>query len=378
MSNLPVHSHLGASSYHRWRACPGSIREIKKAPPQVSSVYADEGTRAHEMAADWLTGKGPNAKNSTEYEMMEAVDVYVTYIKELCQAGKENQLLVEHRFDLSKLYPMLYGTADAVIWKPGIKELEVVDYKHGQGVPVDVVENEQLQYYALGALLSLPNLRVSEVKITIVQPRCFHVDGPIRSWSIPALELLDFAADLVDAAKATEKPDASLKSGDHCRFCPASAQCPELSKKALETAKEVFTPALSYDPQKLSDTLHALPQIESWIKSVREFAYNEANKGKCPPGWKLVAKRAMRRWMGEVTPELLNKNFGISVHQLVTEPELKSPAQVEKFCTKEQKTKLAKYMISESSGTTLVEEADGRPPVSSLEQAKNVFEVIGG
>ena len=43
------HSELGASACARWSVCPGSVvpsRGIER----KSSVYADEGTAAHELA----------------------------------------------------------------------------------------------------------------------------------------------------------------------------------------------------------------------------------------------------------------------------------------------------------------------------------------
>ena len=42
MADKP-HAILGASSSHRWLACPGSIR-LSAGMPGTSSVYADEGT----------------------------------------------------------------------------------------------------------------------------------------------------------------------------------------------------------------------------------------------------------------------------------------------------------------------------------------------
>ena len=189
---------------------------------------------------------------------------------------------------------------------------------------------------------------------------------------MPAIDLIDFAADIYYAAKRTEDPDAPLVPGDHCRFCPGAGTCPAIHKKALALAKTEFTPALSYDPVKLSETLNMLPAMEAWIKSVREFAYREADHGRVPPGFKLVAKRATRKWKlheDEIASALFNANVPLD---LVFEKKLLSPAQIEKFLSKDQKKVLQSLVSAESSGSTLAPETDKRPALT----ATNEFTVI--
>jgi hypothetical protein len=73
------HSRIGASSMHRWATCPGSVR-LSKDMPNISSSYAEEGTRAHELAELILTGK--DVPGDVDPEMLEAVMVYVDAIRE--------------------------------------------------------------------------------------------------------------------------------------------------------------------------------------------------------------------------------------------------------------------------------------------------------
>ena len=47
-----AHSKIGASSKDRWSQCPGSVR-LSEGIPSISSAYAEEGTLAHSLAADW-------------------------------------------------------------------------------------------------------------------------------------------------------------------------------------------------------------------------------------------------------------------------------------------------------------------------------------
>lgn len=374
MNQLLAHSRIGASSMHRWAACPGSVR-LSQGIESKSSVYAEEGTKAHEVAATYLTtGKWPKDVDS---EMKAAVEVYTEEVLRHVDSMEhpEDGFLVEHRFDLSSIYPGLFGTADCVIYDAYERVLRVFDYKHGMGIPVEVEENEQLMYYGLGALIST-GYPCLEIELTIVQPRCPHPKGPIRKWKFPAIELIDFADDLRNFATRTEDPNAPLVPGEHCRFCPAAGVCPEIAKKAQAVAKAEFRSDLSYDPAQLSLTLEWLPAIESWIKNVREFAYAEAQHGRTPPGWKLVQKRATRKWKDQERAEkTLAHWFGNDDD--IFEKSLKSPAQIEKLLSsKKEKAKLAELVLSESSGLALAHESDPRPAVKA--DAKAEFEVISG
>ena len=118
-----------------------------------------------------------------------------------------------------------------------------LDYKHGAGIAVEVENNPQLLDYGLGALLADVH-PAKRVKLVIVQPRCDHADGPVRDWEIDAIDLLDFRADLKAYAEATQRADAVLVSGDHCKFCAAAPLCPALEKKAQAVAKLGLSGAL--------------------------------------------------------------------------------------------------------------------------------------
>lgn len=411
-----AHSKIGASSMERWAACPGSV-VLSEGIESRSSVYAVEGTAAHALAEDTLLNKGPGGDVSAwigqhfwfddhgekksvlvDEEMADAVQTYVNHIQKLVVDAAGNALgepgdgptsvsHIEHRFDLSHLHPGLFGTSDYVLWEPRAKTLHVVDYKHGAGKPVHVKGNPQLRYYAVGALMTL-NYPAEYVEITIVQPRCSHPDGPIRTERLSVLDLLDWSADLVAAAKRVEEareqyqyPDVPredwqgswLAAGEHCRWCPAASvpdRCPLLKSKAQELAKQVFAPGLPYDPAVLAETLEWLPILEAWIKNTREFAYAEAEQGRAIPGHKLVEKRATRKWRDPAEVEAQLADF-LEPAQLYSEPELRTPAEIEKLIGKGGKDIVDGLCTKQSSGHTLVPESDKRPAVKV--DAKSAF-----
>lgn len=232
-----LHSPLGASTLSRIVPCPGSVK-LCKGLPSITSKYAEEGTIAHEIAEDILFARKTLAdiEPTTLYEPIKKYIDYVFSIQNI-----HTEVFIEHKFELTQIHEEMFGTSDAVIYNRYSKKLYVVDYKNGAGVPVEVENNLQLQFYALGALLSL-KIPCETVEMVIVQPRCKHDLGPIRSWEVPSIHFVDFAADLKVYAKRTEEENAPLVGGKHCRFCPANKICDQ----AVKPEKIIKNP----DPKK--------------------------------------------------------------------------------------------------------------------------------
>lgn len=377
-----AHSHIGASSMERWQSCAGSVR-MSRGLPTVESAYAAEGTKAHALAQQILDCElagQPFAyeQDGIDPEMLEAVMVYV---KEVLSNAKGNEVLVEKRCDLSQIHPGLFGTCDNITFVKATKTLVVRDYKHGAGIPVDIHENKQLRFYGLGALLST-DFPCEKVQLTIVQPRCHHPEGPVRSETIPSLEILEFAEELKNAALATERPDAPLVPGDHCRFCPAAGVCPAIRSRAQELAKIEFSEIAegnghSFSMDELSKALAFVPIVKAWAENVDSFAYTQAQKGVKIPGYKLVAKRPIRKWTDESeVAKFVEREFTPTfVKQLYEDTPLKSVAQMEKVVNKTHWPKFAPLISKISSGEALVPESDKRPEVKILD-AKQEFDQL--
>lgn len=397
------HAELSASGAERWMTCtasPGLIRGL----PNHGSSYAAEGTAAHYIAAEcqraggWYDGLmvlgNPYPLWLGQTALVEGYEIELTEelldaVSEFLQYIKDNELegdvaLVEQSFTVAmrKLHPKFGGSTDRVMWRASERLLRVYDYKHGAGVPVDVDDNKQLKYYALGALLSNKQWNAETVELVIAQPRCDHAQGRIRSWKFKAIELLDFAADLIDAAKATEDfTVAELRpSKAACRFCPANAarKCPAIEKEthAIVAADfQVLANPENYSKVQIAEFLTKLPLVEARVAAIREFAYQEMVRGEQIPGFKLVEKRATRKWKSEDSATaVLGKMPGT-----MTEPAIKSPAQVEKSLGKKR---FAQYVDAHdlvdktSSGLTIVAESDPRSPATVAQLSD--FSVVDG
>jgi len=364
-----LHAKLSPSAAERWCVCPGSV-VLSDGLPERTSAFAEEGTEAHWVAEQILNRRPVKA----DPNMLQFVQTYTDYVEELYREGEVK--LIEQKVEA---VDGCWGTADAIVWQPATATLHIVDLKYGAGVGVEVSNNLQLKIYALAALRTT-KFKAKTVVATIVQPRFPHPDGPIRSKEYDVVDLIDFHADLMDAVKRVELarlhskpgavfvvPDPSWTWYDEylhpsekgCRWCLAAPTCPKLKTKSQELAKQVFAAGVQYSPEALAHTLDMLPVLEGWIKNVREFAYEEAEKGNAIPGYKLVEKRATRKWRDESAAVMALDGAGIDPY----EKKIISPAVAEKALGKADRALLDELTVKESSGHTLVHDSDKRDAV---------------
>ena len=261
----------------------------------------------------------------------------------------------------------MFGTADCIIYGKQSGTLYVLDYKHGQGVAVEVEDNAQLKYYALGAILEIGDKApVNKVITVVIQPRAMHADGPVRSYSYSRDEIMDFGTELIDAAHESLKPDAPRLAGDHCKFCKAAGTCSALRNDALAVAQDEFGAVKDLNdltPAEVADYLEKVPLIEEWIKSLRRHANYILESGNALPGYKLVEKRPTRRWRVENEFVAWATEEGLDDDDIY-EKKLKSPSQIERIVGK--KNLPTSLVMAVSTGTSMVADTDNRPSVATL------------
>lgn len=385
------HARLSASAAHRWMHCPGSVK-LSEGAPDSTSIHAATGTYAHTTAADCIDIDVSPAKYlgrrevvdgheiECDQEMVDAIQAYLDVIAEDKKKGDFTAAEMPLLGPLSEIDPDLGGTADYVRYRPSTKHLRVIDFKYGSGTYVEADDNTQMKIYALGALLTV-NKPAETVEVMIVQPR-FEGAKPVRAYSFKAVELLDFIADIKEAAEKTRLPDPPLAAGDWCKFCKAARTCPELERKQHALLAAEFGGALT-DYKQLAAALASVPLLKERIKAIEEFAYNEANAGRFGEehGYKLVEKRPVRKWKSEADVMEWAQANAVDCYK---PRELLSPAQLEKALAetapkgkkKEAGKVLEPFVEKVSSGTVLVPVADDRPAAKRV--SADDFAVIDG
>jgi len=321
------HAKLSASGSSKWLNCPGSV-EAESKIPNKQSVYAEEGTLAHELA-DICLKKGLEAKKYIGYdilyapeksgiiteEMAKFVQEYIDYV--LAHETKNSQLYTEDRVDFSNIVPDGFGTMDAAILDYDTGICHIFDLKYGKGVPVDAVENTQAQLYALGFYNELKCLDViKSFKIHIVQPRIFNYS----SWEITLDDLVKFGEYASKKANEALAPNAPRTPGEkQCKWCNAKATCPALKEytediisSSFEDLNEDKAKELGYSIDVTADNdlkliLDNKKLIEDYLKSVEEYVYDRVLIGEKFKGYKLVEGRSNRKWIDEAEEILKNK-----------------------------------------------------------------------
>lgn len=381
---MSAHARLSASAAHRWLHCPASLGESKP------SIHAATGTFAHEIAATCaFEGRDPQTflghKGNVDgfdiecdQEMVDAIKLYVDAVRGDMQPGDEVWAEMPLQTALQKVDEDMGGTADFVRYRPSTNHLRVWDFKYGAGVYVEVDDNSQLKIYGLGAMVEV-NKPILDVTLSIVQPR-FEGAAPVRDFDFKAVDILDFVADIREAAVRTREPNPQPVAGEQCKaFCPNARTCPELEKRQHALVAADFNDITTFDPAKLASALAAIPLVKERIKAIEEFAYAHATAGGVVPGYKLVDKRATRKWKSEGDViEWAQKN----ALDPFEKPDVLSPAQMEKRMvaagTPKKKATEAVDQFTEkvSSGTALVPESDERPAAKLI--SVDDFAVIEG
>ena len=227
-------------------------------------------------------------------EMDGYTDDYVSFVLELLNEAekidKNAKLYIEQEVDLSDFVPESFGTADALLIYGDT--IHVIDLKYGKNVLVECEGNPQTKLYSLGAISMFDCLYdFKTVKMSIFQPRM----GNVSTSEISKEELLKWAEEFVSprAALAYEGK-GEFHPGENCRFCRVRSTCRAKAKSLLELEKyEQKEPPLLTD-EEVEDVLDRVDSLVSWANQIKEYALNEALKGKVWKKHKLVAGKSNR------------------------------------------------------------------------------------
>ena len=387
MPEKELHSHIGASSAYRWINCPGSVRLYAQLPARRATEYAATGTVAHALCEECLVkGLDPERflgevreqdgfKVEVTEQMIQGVTLYVGRVRDdLARYG--GTLLVEQSFDLSWVYPGMFGRNDScIVPDQALGTLRVKDYKNGRK-PVAAQENPQVMYYGLGALGQHNLWSVEMVEMEIVQPNGIG-KSVFDTWTCRTKVLYEWAFDVLrPAAIATEAPDAPCRMGDQCIFCEAAAICPAKKEAALslldapvEAGQVATLPAVSMlTPEQLGklSAFFNSEEFQAWVKALAAEEQAMLARGVAVPGRKLieVATQGNRKWKDEEEVIKVFAEYG----EAIFSSKLLSPAQLTTMLTKTGLSKKeaqdrvnALTMRPETLVTKVVNEDDPHP-----------------
>ena len=396
-----VHALLSASSSKQWLHCPPSVR-LQENFPNESSVYAEEGTFAHEICEYKIRKylhervKRPQSEEFDTEEIEQITDVYaefvISIIEQMRENGCEPLAFVEECVDYSHIAPSGFGTADMLIIgkdADGRGLLHVCDFKTGKGVFVDADHNSQMMLYAIGALAAYGFLYDIEiVRMSIIQPRLDN----ISTFECSRQELENWGESIKPTALLAFEGKGEQHPGDWCRFCRAKPVCKACADEALALCHEDFLDldAGAFDDAteesdmtapyeadtntavfkqpglipiaELAEILPTLNRISSWIEAVFAFVSSEAiNHGVPIPGYKVVegrSKRVFTDTKAVVDTAVQNGYTDLYKQSLITLTEFEKMMGKKKF-----NELLGEYVAKPPGKLALVPESDPREPV---------------
>lgn len=388
------HSPLGASGAERWMNCVGSValiakfREILTAmgiPEEDDPDYRREGTAMHEAGEHCLrlgldtweiVGQKFN-ETVIDQPMADAIQTYL----DRCREDMDKAVVFYIEYPVSSpVHPLFYGSADFVavlslknrgamadVGLDPSECLKIKDLKGGEGIVVEPEDNPQMKYYGFGVIdeierKSAITLRDDlRVELEIVQPRAFHVDGPIRSWSTTVGEIKAWVHGVLVPAMNAVEVDDTLTPGDWCRFCPAKLVCPVLT--SLFRAACVANPkeVVNYGNEALAMSWQYRAGVKFYLKALEDETFRRLNMGN-NAGFdgiaKLVPKKSNRVWNTDAKKEATTK-FG---KDAFTPAEMKSPAELEKL-SPAAKLFVKEYAHHPDTGLTVAAWSDSKPAV---------------
>lgn len=404
---------VGGSTAARLIACPGSYQLIKQlGPVDDSSEYAEEGTALHEAMAHWLDLETPIPVTELEglifngYEMeprlvheflVPAARAFEDYYDKSRSEG-DMEYMVECKVSIILPSDLLEMLNDAVFGRADIigrtsRRTTIWDWKFGQ-VPVKALNNDQGMFYAAAALDTFPDMfGMSDnwpIEIVICQPAVYddNEPRPYDRWSTTLGEVKAFKEDLFDAIRLALDEDPPKARGDHCRFAPCKSICPlhTAPLSALATVKDEIDkiePTLIDAPEdgqiEIQDGLAEMygramdlcEVLEPWMREIRAQVHSRLEAGLPVHGYKLVPKRAQRKWLNEEAAIKLMRRLKLH-KQDQFDLKLISPAEAERrlkakkiVLTERQKSDFAAVCPAVSGGTTLAPWDDNRPPIEA-------------
>lgn len=320
------HAKLAPSSAARRMSCPGSRALEEKYPETGITPESAEGTAAHWVVECYLREDftlhpvAPNGEPITE-EMHTGADIFYHAVR------TQSQINIEQRVDVSNVHPDCWGTPDCWYIDNGV--LHVLDYKYGHGF-VEVYQNWQLLEYAAG-------LHASEsfdsVTMTVVQPRSYTQQGPVRSWTITRKELETYIGRLQRSEHLASEDNALCVPSPQCKNCRGRHACDAL-KNTVGDIVDAATARTSWEltPLQVGASLKnlraAAALLDAHITGIEEQARAMITAGTYVPGFVLKPGSSREYWTKPVEEILaMGELLGL---ELSKPTQLVTPAQARK------------------------------------------------
>lgn len=313
------HAVVSISALGMTVACNASLQLQASVPPLPETEEEAEGTAAHLVAMWAAQGRlldigekfiSDGREWTVNVEMRNGARIYAQAI-----GAPDAGLRLEQPVRATRIHPTeCWGTPDAArTWKKVFIDDEknvvrIGDYKYGHRF-VEVFENLQLIGYAVGEMerLGLIDLDTT-LELILVQPRCYHRDGPVRTWRVHATGIRALVNVAFNSAAAALGPKPIARTGTHCLDCRARHVCDTLRHSAANVVDYSGTAELApLDEIAMGQELRVLDAAAKRLEARRTglaVAVEAALRaGRRVPHFELQPRRVNLQWRDDVKPE---------------------------------------------------------------------------
>lgn len=332
------HASAPPSSMARIIQCAFSRKLCAIYPQEPNDEKAMEGVAAHWVLERVVHEETPPEEGATAPngvlvtgEMLDGAEMFFDAVTSDFK-GALSAAHIEERVDCSQIHPECWGTPDywAFDEKTGI--LYVYDYKFGHRF-VNPFENWQLLTYLTGILWKLgARVDILRIELRIVQPRNYHKDGPIRTWSISPKEVPAYAKRISEAVYASFQNEPQATTGPECDYCSGRHACTVLQEKsmrAVEVSRRGIPIQLSPEAagSELRMILDAIRTLEARATGLEASVIQAIHSGKRIVGLDMESSQGRETWTVPISEVI---SLGEAMEISLVKPAVLTPNQARK------------------------------------------------
>lgn len=392
---LTLDDSIRPSGAYRVLACPGSVYECEGLEKPEPGEWAVRGTRLHKtfesLVQCHMLGVDLAIPLEDVKTLRDAEDLLPLVQAFFSEERFQGCPLEDGRYKLETEKPLQFeahgitikGTADIVLtWfaQDGEIYLEIGDLKTGYQA-VNPAGNPQLLIYAAAKIQTMKKAP-SLVRLSIIQ------GGKVVDAAYSGEEVIELADEIMQKLADARASKGPLAPGDHCRYCPASFQCPARVGAAFDVVEVVEAGgdagALVATEDRALSGLATLPAdkleklvllksqiedllVEARVEALRRFKLDPQQFDKDFPALKAVRSITRKKLID--TDELV-KTYG----DKVLESKVKSVKEVEKAIGVDA---ASRYIVKPEGKVEIVPRSDRRKEIEGLLTEPD-FEVIDG
>lgn len=370
MANSPYALRLSHAAC--WVKCPAFVRMNRTPQAAVIEAQQDNTVREEGTAIHWVAEQimlhqyvpqvGSFAPNDVEITD-ELQDAALFYVDVLTRDGYDWH--IEEQLHAPSIHPECGGTPDAFSFRSAsAPEILLRDLKGGFR-NVEVFPNWQLIGYLAAILDAYPGLQFETdaiVDFAIIQPRSYHVDGPVRGHRMLLRDTLPYIYQLSDAAHRTL--DGPAVAGPQCDDCAARASCSvahAAGMRALEIAGEpdvhdLPVAAVDYELLRIDEALRILEARRTGLTAQAQVMLR---KGVMLPHFHMEAGNGRLKWEDDAQALAMGQLLGVDIAKPAKPI---TPTQALKFMPRE----LIEGMSKRSRGEMKLTRIDGNEAVKAF------------